>query len=511
MIRSNQINRNIVWFILTASVSLFLTICVMYPILQTGIEGVFYSIDPDIVYFSNALLYIKAGVVGYFDHPGTLAITTIAYSYIPIRLYTKLVLHQNFIEWAFYNFDYLIFYTRLFQSLLFFIGLTIFSWSVFVVSKSRLSQIISTLLIFGFTPIYFVVGSISAEPLTFFLTAVYMLLFANYHTFGKQWFLWGLFIVSGVLFSVRATTFFYIPLTFLVYCYTVKPKYLGLNSKDFYRHVVLIVIGFLIGVHPLKYQIVKMLSRLLFFAGSGQVHGGGSFFDIKNYITALTGFAYTDSLAAVLLFVVLLILIKNIRKGINLVDLVAATSVVGAFIFAKLPLSHYQLSNYVLLVFSAGYFSLKLNRFKKIFLLIIILLAVVPISNKYFFETKKSINYEVSLEGYIKENPAQKSTLWEWARSKDFAAIWVRDWGGGLFDKELSEVTKNFELSSDFTKIRTGASTYVNLSSFCWDTLYIQESSLERFINTNKHMQFTNNVVPGSEKIVSVKSKHCLK
>jgi hypothetical protein len=111
--------------------ALLVAILTTSPVIKGGLDRVFYSIDPDVVYTANALLYIKSGFVSYFDHPGTPAIVLISYFLIPFRAYAKFVQHTPFVSWIFGNYALTFFYLRMMQSVLLFIYLLVIFFSFF--------------------------------------------------------------------------------------------------------------------------------------------------------------------------------------------------------------------------------------------------------------------------------------------------------------------------------------------------------------------------------------------
>src|SRR6185369_14619903 len=106
--------------------------------------------------------------------------TWLSYSYLPIRFFTKLLVHQNFINWAFNNLSFLFLYSRGFQGILFSIGCFVLSLSTYHITKSYLSQLITIILLLGYLPIYYMAGSISAESSTFLLSSLWIFYFTKY-------------------------------------------------------------------------------------------------------------------------------------------------------------------------------------------------------------------------------------------------------------------------------------------------------------------------------------------
>lgn len=491
----------------TILVSVLLSFAVVFPIFRLGKNGIFYSIDPDVVYVANTLSYIKSGVIGYYDHPGTVAITWLSYSYLPLRIYTKLIAHQNFISWSFTNFGQLFVYSRLFQNLLFTLGYSIFGWSILKITKSYLSQLISMLLLFGFLPVYYLSGAISADTSAFFIASIWFYLFTNFYISKNQIWVYLLFLLSGFMFADRATDFFYMGLPFL-FILSEKIDLISKIKRSIFGFTFLLI-GYYLGIYPLKGQIMDMFMRILFFAGSSEVHGGGNFLNLSSYMEALRSFAYRDPFAVLVFAVTLLISINSLRTKERLIGMVGIVASFGALIFAKLPLAHYQIPNYMLLTFVVTYFSSRLNSIGKLLIISAIVIAISPVAKEYYKEIIASTSKEAVLESFIQTHGSQKPTLWVWGRSKDFALLWVRDWGGGIFDKELENSNKNYEFDPATDKIKLNASKTIGLARFCWGQLYVQKEPLKIFLQKNPLAKVSSYEIPGSDDMSILYNHNC--
>ena len=111
----------ILGILLTLAIGFF----VLTPFLKFGTDGVFFSIDPDVVYVSNALSNIKYSVIGFYDHPGIPASSLLTLFLLPFRFYAKFISHENFFQFFVNNYSYEFVYLRVLQDLVFSLGIFI--------------------------------------------------------------------------------------------------------------------------------------------------------------------------------------------------------------------------------------------------------------------------------------------------------------------------------------------------------------------------------------------------
>src|SRR3989344_6345492 len=125
----------------------------LLPILLGGLAGVFYSTDPEVMYVGNALSYIKAHQIQYIDHPGTPSILALAYWLWPLRIYAKLVAQTPFILWSLEHYDLIFFYLRLWQGIVFCLGIFLFLKAINSITDSKLVVILAWIVLLLFSPI----------------------------------------------------------------------------------------------------------------------------------------------------------------------------------------------------------------------------------------------------------------------------------------------------------------------------------------------------------------------
>lgn len=488
-------------------VAIFIT--TFSTLLKNKTNGIFYSIDPDMVYMANALLYIKSGIIAYIDHPGTVSISALSISFLPIRFFVKLILGQNFIEWSFFNFEILTLYSRIFQSLLFSAGIFVFLRTLDGVAKSVLSQILGLLLLLLFLPIYYIGSSISSEAVTFLIAALWIFYFAKgykneFKNINTISFLGGLMVAS------RATAFVYVLAALLTLLNKLKYK---INLNKMLVSLGFISIGFVVGLYPLKQHVIDVLKRVVFFATSSGVHGAviDSTNVFGNYLTSLKTFFYRDPAFCVIVAITLGLSLKRMANNKN--DILGQLGLLffaGILLYAKFPLAHYQTFNYLFLCYLFVVFTSKLSRPYKYIIIVITTIAVLPVFKTFNINLNQAIVMSSNLDKHVDLLAKEGTVVWEWARSTDFAKIWIRDWGGGIYDDYLS-TSRIFSLTSGMKEVRVSASLARPISNFCESTFMIQESSLRTFLSTNQSMGPYVNRLNGTENMYAVNFTKCLK
>lgn len=458
------------WILLVVSFSL---VAVSLPIYNGGLSGIFYSIDPDVVYAANALSFINNGVIGYFDHPGTPAIKIISYYYIPLRVIAKFYLHQPFTAFSFEYLKYVFAYTRFMQSLLFSLGIFLVALSAKNTTKIKTLSLLTVPVLFCFTPVYFAVNSISAEPLMVLLCGVWIWIFSKYLVRKEIGWVYIMVFLSGLLFANRATTLFYlissIGLLLMHDRSTVKHKIIRVVSS-----LIIFVASFLLGVFPFTDKAWHIISRVLFFASSTGVHGSTTQLSfVHSYLESVKMFLVRDPALVAVFGFALAVAVANIRKNMSFV-VVAASCVLGILTIAKFPLAHYQLPNYIL-----GVYILIANiSTNKRFVFVLLLLSTVVgalVYKNYLNEIEKYVHNGKVLENHINSYTG-KVIITGWARSEDFAKLWIRDWGG-VFQTELDKKNNLFEIDSDLINVRINGNSKIPLNNFCWDLMIVHKDA----------------------------------
>lgn len=469
-------------------ISVLFTYFALLPLLLFGVNAAFFSIDPDVVYFANALSYIKWNIIGYYDHPGIPSIYLISLVLIPVRIYSKFVVNQNFFDFIFNNYQIVIFYSRIFQSSIFLLGLFVYLKSIFNLTKSYLTMIIGILFLACFTPIYYSVLSISAEPLNFLLVSIWIFVFSLSLSNKKNNYISLLLFLSGMLFANRATNIFYM----------VSSIWLLMHfKKGNFKKIILIPIGFLVGIFPSLHILPDILKRILLFASASGIHGAGEnkFFDSNLYLLSFKTFWNRDFVVTTTVLI-LAFCIFYFRKKINPEVLhLSSLFVIGFLVFAKFPLAHYQVPNLLFVIFSVSIIISKLNiKFTVLIIFILSYFAFVNYRN-YFSILSLEMGQVVKLEQFVVNNPSKIGEVWEWARVKNFAYLWTNSWGGGVFKYQID----NLEIPIlNFQK---------NIMDKCWDSLYIQKDSLHILTENYPKNSFVIKNIEGSQGIVLINSK----
>ncbi len=499
--------------LVTSIIVIFL--CLL-PLIRNPQYSIYYSIDPDVVYLANALSNIKHNIVGYYDHPGTIAISFITLVLAPLRIFAKYIVHESFTTWAFNNYDFLVFYVRVLMSILYGSGIFIILNVVFKITKSYLSQIFTILILGSYLPFYYAGISISAEPVSLFLISVWLLVFSYYYKSKNINFWFLLVFISGILLANRATNFFYIPAAFISLFLNKKilpiKKLINISLKGF----GLFLTGLVVGLWPLGDQIFNAIKRIVFFAISTKVHGAGdpSFFDLSVYIESAQVFLISYPIASMIFFLVFIYSIYKVFSRNSKEIIIWSLSLIfclGMLIFAKFPLAHYQIGNFVFIAVAGAIIYSKLSLKLKWIILILVLIKAVPMYQSFYNFVEMTGQKTSKLDQYRIENPSRTGEVWEWARHKNFAAIWTRSWGSGVFDDEIGHSNpKILELMTGGEKLRTSTSSQINIFDVCWDRLYIQAASLDSFLNIHKKRNLIVEEIKGSDGIMSISSNHCI-
>lgn len=410
---------------LTIVLTLIAIVILGYPLVIYGINKTFfYGIDPDVVYTTNALLYTKAKIITYMDHPGTPSIVLLSLYFTPLRLIAKYILHQNFIDWSFYNYAFLTYYLRIFQLITVGVALYIFLSSIRKFTKSIMLTIIAFCLLFsigGVTSALLIIP----ENLSCFLTAVWLsvlVIFLRKRGYFQNVILAG---IAGLAFANKFTSLFLVIISIFLAFYIKKSnvwqRVLMLGSNIF------IAVGtFILGVQPIwggLKNVGKWGLSLFYHAG---VHGTGtsSIFDWNTYLNSFFLLIRYNVVAFVFIVLTVIsgiyLLIKRKIKASDPVILVLFTSFTGVLIFAKYSLMHYQFVNIFLLIFCAIYFLLNIDLRLKL----ICLIAALSI----FLTTSV---------GYLKYVSARSVGSTESVRN--VLQTWTPHWAADIFRDQLKE------------------------------------------------------------------------
>src|SRR3989344_765481 len=497
-----------VWIFLLA----FLTSAAfIFPVISAGTKGTFYTIDPDISYLSNALSYIKTRQIHYIDHPGTPTIIIFALMMTPLRLYMKFIAHSPFILWSLNNLDLVFFITRVFQSLVMGVSLGIFLLGMLRFFRSKSVIIFAWLSLLGFSAFPFLSSSISPETLSFFIIAVWLNIFVSFLNTNSWFFLPAMSTISGIAIANKFSNLF---LGLISICLPLAISRISIKSRlsSCLIQTLLVALGFIAGTWPIKGSYPQLLNWVKLLANSSEIHGGGIpvFFDLSTYLNSISSLYYRDPwlMALIVISVVALLLLHRINPQILILTV---GSLLGAAVFAKYPLSHYQFAHYFLLIFAVCHFLIFLPRIAKVLLLVILILIAVKNVDYYYRYISTMIRQTQNLENYVANHPTKFPTLWEWGRSKDFALLWATSpaWHGKTFLSEKIITNSPYLEMSNLKNILLPEGKEVTVFSRCWDTLYIQESSAALFVSAHPNRGLAFTTIPLTDHMAVIHSNHC--
>lgn len=398
-----------------------------FPLVVYGIDKTFfYSIDPDVVYITNALLYAKYAIISYADHPGTPTIMLLNYCFFPLRLIVKYFLHQNFIQWSFDNFAFLMYYSRIFELIIFCTSLYLFVKAIFKSTKSYLIGIFAWLSVFVFMGFGWGIRVVP-ENFSFFLTGVWLLVFSKFIVKRSYLYCAIMTLIAGFAVANKFTALFLlVPSLFL-------PIFIGkLKIDQLYARIQLNVIiaglAFYIGILPAIEQFpwIKSFATMLFFHSGTHGTGTVAFLDWTTYsssvLSLITGHPVAFTYICLTIALAIYLLIKKKIKFKDPVLFLLLTTLVGIFVFAKYTTIHYQYVNFALMIFCAAYLLIKIDR--KYLKFILVILSVLLIFN--FWGSQKSISNQ--LMGNRTE------TVYSVLKS------WTPFWAADIFREQLDAV-----------------------------------------------------------------------
>lgn len=502
-------------FFLIILLSILTSVITIWPMVKSGVSGVFYTIDPDVQYLSNSFSYIEKGQIQYDVHPGTPTIILHAISLWPLRIYTKLINHQTFMYWTFNNVSWVYYYVRIFQSLWLGVAMGIFLMAIYVYSGSMRLLVPVWLGLFTYTVFPYFGSTIVPETTSFFLVSLWLLVFSLKHkrlTLGN---LLTLSLISGVTIANKFSNLTLLPLTVLLAGYVPKldfKKWLKYTSTS----ILAMVISFFVVTWPIKSSYAGLWSWVSVLASTTGTHGGGkkAIFDLTAYLISSSSLVHRESWPVIIIASSLgVLLIMVVLKKIRLKDSICTIGIVAllaAVVYSKFPLSHYQMTNFVMIVYVG---SVLMSRMPSLLVLTLLIILLPPASANlvnYGRVSLEMMSKATILEKYVDLHPSQKGVLWEWARNKDFSFLWGRDWAHGVFDKELGRYrAKLLAISSDMNKIKVNNRELKEVFEVCWDKFYVQSVSAQAFLTkyNDKNLKYTK--IPQVEDIVLIESDHC--
>ncbi|OGG15279.1 hypothetical protein A2875_00610 [Candidatus Gottesmanbacteria bacterium RIFCSPHIGHO2_01_FULL_46_14] len=485
------------WFLMVFS--LLAGLVAVLPILIGGLKGTFYSIDPEVMYVGNALSYIKAHQIQYFDHPGTPSILSLAYLLWPLRIYAKLIAQTPFVLWSLGHYDIVFFYLRLWQGIVFCLGVFLFLKAVNSITNSKLVVLLAWTVMLLFSPVLRLGSGITPETLSFLMISVWLWLLARFLKKPEVDLIPVLSLISGLAVANKFTNLFLV-LASVTLAFTLKSLSTGQRLANSLIAMIAAATGFVAGTWPIRDKYPLLFGWVIKLLTSTEIHAGGekAIFDWLSYKQSVLAVHHQEPWLAL---VVVLALLTSVFLG--QLRVLVGIFTMGVAIFAKYPLTYYQLANYLILVFLLSALFSRLNRFLMMGLILILLFHVRSNMFNHLRSNSLAITKTTALETFVKEHPAEKATLWEWGRAKDPAILLTTspDWHGSMFAVEKDALKRPvYELYPIPTD---------KVFDLCWDQLYIQKVSVKSFLDKYPGQPLVYNIIPGSDDMILVKSSHC--
>lgn len=351
---------------LTAVLVLISFILVGFPILFFGVaKSFFFNIDPDIVYLTNAVSYTKYAIISYADHPGTPTIMLIYLLFIPFRLVAKYISGVSFLDWSFDNFALLTYLGRFVELLIFTVALYLFLITIRKLTKSKILTILSWLLLHLFIGYSFGIR-IAPENLLFFFTAIWLILFFKFTKSRKYFDNLALVAISGLTVANKFTAVFISIASILMVFYVKKLKF-DQKLLRFQINILIFIGAFYIGILPAikRFTYIKNWANSLFLHSGTHATGSMAVFDSSNYFLSLNTLVKSaPALTFFIVFVFCLAVYLLFKRKIKIYDPYIGlylVTMVGIFVFAKYPVIHYFIVNFIVMIFCSIYFLSKLK------------------------------------------------------------------------------------------------------------------------------------------------------
>lgn len=497
---------------LIISLVLIVLLILAFPLFIYGINGAFfYRFDPDIVYIGNALLYTKAHVISYFDHPGTPTIMLFYYLFIPLRMLSKYFLHIGFVQWSFDNFALLVFFLRIFELALFGTSLFIFLKSVKSVSKSILIIVFAWFAFFCLSTNWRQAISIVPENFSFLLTGLWLLVFVKFIEKRAYFLNLILVFISGFAVANKFTSAFLL-IPSLLFPFFSKRLKIDQKFGGFAFNIAISAVAFFLGIWPILNRLTGLLH---YWVGLLFYHGETSIFDLATYSKSALSLISAEPVAFTIICLTTILaaylVIKRRLKIDNLVVFLLLTTLVGILIFAKSPSAHYSFVNYILVVFCASYF---LSKVKTNLVKIVIPFLAIPVFiniHGYLTTTSNWVKKEVLLQNYLDKNPARINTLWGINNKFNIINNWTAFWASNVFGDQFTSMPV-IMIFEDIEGARTSGfpkGPIKNVFAFCWDKAYLPKERAIKFLAIYHDRKLEMKEVPVNNSIYQISSNHC--
>ncbi|MCJ7805544.1 hypothetical protein MUP46_02780 [Patescibacteria group bacterium] len=503
------------WIVIITTFSLLTFLLAASILFRIGPASTFYTIDPDVPYLSNSLLYVSAKRIVFYVHPGTPTILLFSYVLLPLGLYTHFILGVHFIAWVFENVQYIYHLIRYFQAFLLSLSVGIFLLSIFKSTKSKIAIILAWLSLYIFSQFPYFGTSLVPETLSFFLVSLWLLIFSFFVESRSPITLIFMSFLAGIALANKFTNF---PVTFITIALVFTLN--GLKNKQKIYNLIfsgfVIAAGFLISTWPIRHTYPQLLKWVTTLASTTGIQGGGkkALFDLGSYLISIKSLISREKFPFLLIIVSVLAVGVRIATGklkiISPLVMTAIGTVISLAIFSKYPLNYYQLANYVLAVYMACVVLNKLPNVIKVAFAIVLIPVVLTNIRLNYSNILLASQKEAVLEQYIVSHPPASAVVWEWGRTKDFSLLWARE-HAGMFIKEIALYKPNlYQLRYTLNTIILGNGQEVGVFDACWDQLYIQRSSSVLFLEKYKNRSLKFESIPGTDDMGIIKSSHCI-
>ena len=495
--------------------SLFTLVVSVTPIAQKPTSP-FFDIDPDVVYVTNAISYIKRHQIAYTDHPGTPYILTLAASYTPLRFYAKYVAHKPFVNWSLENITFLFTYSRFFTAVIFSLGIFIFLNSIKRHSNSTPLTLLTWLLLLTYTNFFRTAIRINPENFLPLVYAIWFSLVLSLTQKNQRSTLILVNFISGVALAVKFTNLAFPIVSVLIsLCFFTKLKLK--NYRQLLINLLVIPFGFVVSTWVVRGQYLRLVSWTTGLATHAGIHGSGdqTLFSLITHQSSIQKLISAEPMAIKLFALtplIFLLAFYKFKKPEKIIfSILFTTTAVTGLVFSKYDHFYYQLPHLFIFISLLIISLSKFSNLKLFFLLPIIVLSL-SVSQKVsdHLDLSQGLKKLAALEEQIKNNPPKHKTLWEFGPTKDFAAIWGRSWSGEFYGQELDQAYPYLGEMIGFKYYRSNKPEKRPLFNACWDQLYIQTATLPKLLENfpDKELETHPLIYP---ELTLVTSDHCSK
>ncbi|MBX9769450.1 MAG: hypothetical protein K2X47_19395, partial [Bdellovibrionales bacterium] len=217
---------------LIAVLSLLALGLTVFPFVSAGIEAIHFTQDPDMAYLGNGLNFIQTRRIHFILHPGVPTQVLIAAINLPFFLYSKVV-GVGFEEWIYQNFDSILYYNRVIQSLILSMSIGLWLVALWKMTKSASALLLAWCFLFVYRELPTYGMAIMNENTGFLILSIWLLVLVNIvneASHSRKLSSFFLIAISAVGFSNKFTNIFMPMISFLL------PQLLKSgNSKERFR------------------------------------------------------------------------------------------------------------------------------------------------------------------------------------------------------------------------------------------------------------------------------------